>query len=202
MKKIICLFTLSLLFSVAAIADIRQPDPPKPTPTAKIMPAKSMDTRLNITITKDAKEAKLIIPRSQLKQLRAELDELDNGSDNTTTAANFSRTQTIVSGLFMSLAMVFGGVWFVRSRKVDTKAAKVLVIGTVLFSTFAAATMVFANAGPPMELRSITSKLFSDAVTKGWNSASGKIKLEVSDTVSNPELIVPEVKDDKKSGDE
>jgi hypothetical protein len=198
MKKIITLFTFSLLFSVAGLADIRLPDTPKPTPATK---TKSIDTRLTIKITKDAKEAKLIIPKSQLKELRAELDELDSGSDNT-ALSNFSRTQTIVSGLFMSLAMVFGGVWFVRSRKIDTKSAKVLVIGTMLFSTFAAATMVFANAGPPMETRSITNKIFSETLNTGWGQASGKIKLEVSDKVSEPQLIVPDTKDEKKSDDE
>jgi hypothetical protein len=197
MKKIITLFTFSLLFSVVGLADIRLPDTPKPTPATK---TKSIDTRLTIKITKDAKDAKLIIPKSQLKELRAELDELDNGSDN--TASNFSRTQTIVSGLFMSLAMVFGGVWFVRSRKIDTKSAKSLVIGTVLFSTFAAATMVFANVGPPIETRSITNKIFSETLNTGWGQASGKIKLEVSDKVSEPQLIVPDTKDEKKSDDE
>jgi hypothetical protein len=194
MKKTTLLFLFGLLFSFAVFADIRLPETPKPKQN------KSVDTKLIINVSKDAKEAKLIIPKSQLKQLRAELDDLDNDSGN--TAANFSRTQTIVSGLFMSLAMVFGGVWFVRSRKADTKTAKTLIIGTVLFSAFTAATLVFANAGPPIETRSITSKIFSPLVLKSYGKVSGKIKLEVSNSISEPELIVPDVQDEKSPGEE
>jgi hypothetical protein len=53
------------------------------------------------------------------------------------------------------------------------------------------ATLVYANAGPPPEARSITSRMFSDAVHM-YKSGSGRIKLEVSDNVNNPELIVPD----------
>ena len=74
----------------------------------------------------NTKEAKLIIPKSQLKQLRAELEQLDNEQDpNASAKTGFSRTQTIIGGLFMSLAILFGGVWLTRTKKLDTKTRSI-----------------------------------------------------------------------------
>src|SRR5260221_7535401 len=113
MKRIICLRTVVLLSSMVTFADIARTKPEK-TPTQK----KSIETGMSIKLDPDAKEARLIIPKSQIKQLRAELEKLDDDSDNTaavTVPGGLSRTQTIVSGTFLSLALVFGGVWVVRS---------------------------------------------------------------------------------------
>lgn len=197
MKKILSLFVVLILCSIVAFADIRPPETPKPDSK------KSIDSFLSIKFDKNTKEAKLIIPKSQLKQLRAELEQLDNEQDtNAATKTGFSRTQTIISGLFLSLAILFGGVWLTRTKKLDTKTGKTLVIGAVLFLSGAVATIVYANAGPPPELRQITSKLFDKKVFGYWNSAGGKIKIQVSDTAQNPELIVPDVSDEKKPSDE
>lgn len=198
MKKLLSLSVFVLLFSTAIFADVRV-DTPSPTPKPKAN--KSIDTELTIKLQRDAKEARLIIPKNQLKQLRAQIDDLDDSSD-TMASASFTKTQTIISGLFLSLAFVFGGVWFVRSRKIDTKASKTLVIGSVLFLSGAVATIAFANAGPPAEARSITSKMFSKAFDY-YKFGYGKIKLEVSSEARNPELIVPDVPEEKKpNGDE
>lgn len=196
MKKILSLSVFVMLFSIAIFADV-----PVNAPTPKPDSKKSIETNLSIKIDKNAKEAKLIIPKNQLKQLRAELAELDDESD-TTAANSFTKTQTIVSGLFMSLAMIFGGVWLSRSRKSNTKTVKTLAAGTVFFCVCSLATITFGNAGPPPELRQITGKLFDKKVFGYWNSAFGKIKLEVSDKAQYPELIVPGVPDEKKPGDE
>lgn len=199
MKKLLSLCVFTAFLSIAIFADVRVVTP---TPSPKPKSSKSIDSNLTIKIQKDAKEAKLIIPKSQLKKLRAELEELDNESD-TTASASFSKTQTIVSGMFMSLAFVFGGVWFARSRKIDTKAGKTLIAGAVLFCIGSLATITFGNAGPPPELRQITSKLFDKKVTNGWNWASGKIKLETAtDDSTSIQLIVPDVADEKKPTDE
>lgn len=196
MKKILLLSAILALFSIAALADIRPPQ----TPTPKKNSQKSIDTSLLIYIKKDAEEAKLIIPKSQLKQLRAELEQLDDSSDKT-ASLSFTRTQTIVSGMLLSLAFVFGGVWLTRSRKIDTKASKTLVICSVLFLSGTVATIVYANAGPPPEARRITGKMFSEAVHL-YKTGSGKIKLETSDTVKSPTLIVPDVPKEQKNTDE
>ena len=197
MKKILSLSVFLILFSIVALADIRLPETPKPDSK------KSIDSFLSIKFDKNTKEAKLIIPKSQLKQLRAELEQLDNEQDtNANAKTGFTRAQTIIGGLFMSLAILSGGVWLTRTKKLDPKTGKNLVIGAILFLSGAVATIVYANAGPPPELRQITSKLFDKKVFGYWNSAGGKIKIQVSDTAQNPELIVPDVTDEKKPSDE
>lgn len=197
MNKILSLCAILILCSVAILADVRPPETPKPKAN------KSIETYFSIKLDKNAKEAKLVIPKSQLKQLRAELEQLDNEQDSNATATNgFSRTQTIIGGMFMSLAVLFGGVWFTRSRKIDSKSGKTLIAGAVLFSIGSLATIAFANAGPPPELRQITGKLFDKKVFGYWNYAGGKIKLEVSDKEQSPQLIVPDVPEEKKTTNE
>lgn len=186
MKKIFCIVAITLLLSTIAFADLAKP--PTPNGTRRI------ETTLDIRLDANAKEARLIIPRSQIKQLRAELESLDDGSDNTATivgSSGISRLQTIMSGMFLSLAFVIGGVWFVRSGRAETKAVKSMVALLAVSFAGTSATFVFGNAGPPSEARSITGKMFTPAVHMygfGW----GKIKLEVSDEDKNAvRLIVP-----------
>jgi hypothetical protein len=198
MKRIFCLCALAAIFSVAALADVRLPDTPKPTPSPK--QKKAIDTIFHISLRKDAKEARLLIPKDQLKQLRAELEALDDGAENT-AFLSFSRTQTIVSGLFLSLAVVFGGVWLTRARGTGPKPNKTVVAGAALFLGGAFATLVLANVGPPPEARSITGRIFTPAVHQ-YKQASGKIRLETTDDNYGVELIVPDVPADTKTGDE
>ena len=193
MKRIFSLLALAACFSIAAFADVRLPDTPKPTPAPK--EKKEIDSHFRISISKDAKEARLLIPKDQIKQLRAQLDEMDGNSTNA-ASVSFSRTQTIVSGLFLSLAFVFGGVWFARFRKTDLKPNKALVAGAVLFFGGAFATIAFGNVGPPLEARSITGKIFTPSVHM-YKQAWGKIKVETSDD-DEIQLIVPDVPEENK----
>jgi hypothetical protein len=189
MKKLFSSIALIAIFALVAFADVRLPDTPEPKQSKKI------ETRMHIKIDRNAGEARLLIPKSQIKQLRAELEQMDD-EQNTTASLSFSKTQTVVSGLFLSLAFVLGGVWFLRSRgKGETKASKTLanktlVVGAGLFLTGAMATIAFANAPPPPELRNITGKIFSDSVQR-YKYAFGKVRLEISDD-DTVELIVPE----------
>jgi hypothetical protein len=178
-----------MLASVAAFADIARPDK---TPAKTPKPKASIATRMDIRLDRDAKEARLIIPRSQLKQLRAELEQMDDDSGNTAevTTPGVSRTQTIVSGIFLSLALVFGGLWFVRSGKAATKTGKGLVVLVVFAGIASAATYIYANAGPPAEARSITGKMFSQAVHI-YGFGGGEIKLEAGNEEKPIQLIVP-----------
>lgn len=192
MKRSICLTVMILLGVAAAFGDIPRPQPEKtPKPSSK----KSIDTMMTFRLVEDAKEAKLIIPRSQVKELRAALDDMDSDGDSTAAVGSFSRTQTIVSGSFLSLALVFGGMWFVRSGKAGGKGGKSLVVLAVVAGVVSAATLVYANAGPPPEARSITGKMFSQALHY-YNFGSGRVKLEVSDDQpGGVVLIVPNPKD-------
>lgn len=195
MKRIICLWTLTVLASTAVFANIA----PAKTPNSAAKSKTSIETNLQIRIERNVKEARLVIPKSQIKELRAALDELD--ADNDTTAAvepapprSISPTQTIVSGMFLSLALVFGGIWFVRSGKRPGASAKTMLVLAVIAGLGSAATLVYANAGPPAEARGITSKMFVSGV-QSYGSVWGKVRLETSDKVRNPELIVPYVEE-------
>ncbi|HEX9960339.1 MAG TPA: hypothetical protein VGB00_05375 [Pyrinomonadaceae bacterium] len=195
MKKLFSSIVLIAALALIAFADIRLPDTPQPKQS------KAIDTRLQIRLDQNAKEARLRIPKSRIKQLRAELEEFDDAAD-ATASASFSKTQTVVSGLFLSLAFVFGGVWLARSRgKTETKASKAPVVGAGLFLTAALTTIAFANVGPPPETRNITGKLFSNSV-QAYKHASGRIKLEISDEIDEIELIVPDVKTPNTTGGE
>jgi hypothetical protein len=181
MKKLIFTVLFIALLSFSIFADIRLPDTPKPSPTPKQQ--KEIDSNMIIRLDPNADEATLVIPKSQISQLRAQLDGLD-----TEPLLSFSRTQTIVSGLFLSLAIVFGGVWFARRGKPN----KLTVAGAVLLLLGSAATVVFANVGPPTELRSISGKLFDKKTFQGWSRASGKIKIKVAENGNAVELLVPD----------
>jgi len=188
MRRAVLFFALVISFASVALGDVPRP-PDKPS-----KPAKSIDTSLSIRIDSDAKEARLIIPRDQIKQLRAELDQVDGG-DNSAVASSFSSTQTIVSGTLLSLAFVLGGMWFVRSGHRHSKA---VIATAILLTCGSIATLVYGNAGPPSEARSITGKMFTQSVhmyKAGW----GAIKLEVSDEATTPVLIVPDAP--KKPGE-
>lgn len=197
MKKILCLTAFLMVFTAAAFADVRLPD----TPTPKV---KSVDANMTIKLDKNATAATLIIPKSQLKQFRAALEDLDDSeTDNAANAGGtFTRTQTIVSGIFLSMAMIFGGVWAARSRGKGEKINKTIAAGAVLFFVGGLATIAFANAGPPPALRSISSKLFNKETFRYWNSAYGKVKVQTTNDTGAITLIVPDKDEDgKPNGD-
>src|SRR5436190_11339658 len=199
MKKLTTLIGMTLFTSMYCFADIARPNnlsAQTPKPRAAI------ETTMDIRLRPDEKEARLIIPKSQIKQLRAQLETLDEGSNNAavfTSGNGINGLQTIMSGLFLSLAIVLGGVWFMRSAK--SPRANKGVIAAILLSFVASATFVFANAGPPAEARSITGKMFSQAMHIygfGW----GKIKVETTDDDDRITLIVPNPKTSPSPGEE
>ena len=194
MKRITCISILIFVAAAASFADI-----PRPEKSPKNGNKKSIDTNMSIRLDSNATKARLLIPKSEIKQLRAQLDAMDDDSDNTAAVTNsFSRTPTIVSGMFLSLALVFGGIWFARSGKVSIRTAKTLMIGALLAGLGSAATFVYANAGPPAEARSITSKMFSQSVHI-YKFGYGRVKLEAKPESGGDriELIVPDPKDEK-----
>ena len=181
MKRMVLFLTIVTAFVSTSFANIANPGLPGKK--------KTIDTELSIRLDSRAKEARLIIPRSQVKHLRAEIEQLDDSNDST-AAGTFQGTQTIVSGGLLSLAFIFAGMWFFRSDSHNAKA----VTASAFLLVCSVATLVYGNAGPPPEARSITGKMFSQDVHM-YKSGWGKIKLEVSDTARTPELIVPDPKD-------
>jgi hypothetical protein len=195
MKRVLCLTAFVLIAAAAAFGDIARPDStPNRTPKPK-----PVDASMTIRMDKDVKTATLRIPRSQLRQLSAELEQMADENNTASTTGGISRTQTVVSGMLLSLAMAFGGMWFVRSGKASS-TGKTLVVFALVAGIGSAATIAYANAGPPASLRTISSSLFDKKEFGYWNEAFGKIKIEVTDG-SVLELRVPIQKEwtEKKS---
>ncbi len=204
MKKILGLLFI-LTFTLATFADIRMPDTPKPTPTPK-----GKQVEMYISITNEVSEPTLVIKKGSIKELKAILEEAENLEDNTamiqpednqnqanTAQTNSGSSQTIIGGLFLSLAFVFGGVWFVRNKPSKT------VVGVFLLAIIGSATaMVWANVAPP-RIFGISKSIFSEELNRRAY-ASGKVRLKFSkESGSEVKLLIPR-KDDAslKDGEE
>lgn len=200
MKKVFSLITLLMLCVSFVFADIRL-DTPKPSPTAaQQMPEKEMPGKMYIRVRSDVKEPTLTIKRSTLKRLRAALDEADDAqtlAENNEGHFNFSRAQTIVSGLFFSLAFIFGGVRMFRAKGKSSKAATALISLAILS---AGAGIAFANT-PPSYVISLTSRIFNKSTyAYGW--AEGDVKIKISDDNSQRYDIRLEIPDGEKNRNE
>jgi hypothetical protein len=183
MKIIFSLFALVTCFSLTSFADVRPPGTPPPTPAPK-----ERDASLTIELDKSAKDVRLVIPKAQVRALRAQLDEID--AEPAAATAGWTRAQVVFSGLFMSLGIVFAGVWLARSRKISTKTA---VAGAVLFLS-GAALMTFANVPPEVYPNYLTDKIFSDEF-RDYEKGSTPVKISVSDKEREFRLIFPREKE-------
>jgi hypothetical protein len=187
MRNIAIAFIFTLALSIIGSADIARPEvKTKPVPKQ----AKQVDGNMVIKLDATATEARLIVPKTQIKQLRADLELLDqDGDDNTAVAGNtMQRTQTIIGGMFLSLAFVFGGFWFVKRNAKGAAAAGMIAL---VIGSGATVSLVYANIAPPLTARRITSKIFDPNVLRPHGFISGKIKIETGNT-DTFELIVPE----------
>ncbi len=190
MKKVLVLAAVLLLASVAMFADIARPGTKKPAPVPK--PGSNTVAKMTITLDANVSQPTLNIPRSSLKYLRAAIDESGVDQDNTAavTAPSYSRTQTFVSGMFLSLAIVFGGILFVRSGKAATKQGKALVIVAVLAGIGSAATYVYGDIALPRR-DEINSRLFNmDKASEGCCTATSDF---VQIRVSNGDGVVLQI---------
>jgi len=185
----LALAALLLATAVNAFADVRVPDRDK-NKSPKVQP---FSAQMMIDPNTKSSEARLLIPREVLQQMRAGLD----GEDARGSALAFFNTggaQTVVAGLFLSLALAFGGLWLVRSRGQRRLGPAALCLAALALCGVAA-TAAYANAGPPPVARSLTSKiLIQDAK---WYGVYGQVKVEVVDDNNQITLVLPRPKDDQ-----
>lgn len=184
------LAALMLLATTAlAFADIANPDNRNRNQSNS-----DLKTQMQIATDDKAKEAKLIIPRSIFQQMRAQAD--GNNSQTTATTSRFfnmTGAQTAMSGIFLSLAFAFGGVWLVRSRKgVERTARAVALSVAILLIGGIAAGVAYANAGPPPVARSLTSKILIQELQ--WWGAYGEVKVEIVEEGNEIRLVLPRLK--------
>jgi hypothetical protein len=202
MKKLSLIAITVAILSISVFADIRLPETPTPTPKPK--PATGKQVEMVIRVTPDVSEPTLVIKKSSVKSLRAALDEAE-GIDNLATqevnetvkpASAIGSTQTIVGGLFLSLAFAFGGVWFVKNKPNKTTVV-IFLLAIVGTST----VLVWGNAIPP-RLYSISKNIFADEV-KGYGFAKGKVRLSVvAESESDIKLLVPSTDSTKTPNEE
>jgi hypothetical protein len=145
-----------------------------------------------------ASEAKLIIPRSMWEQMRAQLDGNDaQAASASTRFHSLNGAQTLMAGIFMSLAFAFAGIWFVRSRKGTNKFTPAALALALLVLCGAGAGIAYANAGPPSVARSLTSNiLVPGALPYG---VYGKVKVEITDADNEIVLVLPKGKDNNSN---
>ena len=190
MKKIFVLFATCLLFSGIAFADI--PAPIKPTPTAQPKEiVKKGDMLIGLSYSVD--EPTLVISPEMFEKLRAEVENNRGGGGSSVavvSGSDFNRTQTIVSGLFISLAFVFGGVWLVKNRGKVSKTGVAIVVFAILGM---ATTLVTANIRAPRNV-GLSQAILSNEMRVDNAYAQGKIKIVVGEVRSRQdiELLLPE----------
>ena len=151
--------------------------------------------RMRIDPNGKTSDAKLIIPRSVLQQLTAQTD--GNGSVNLAATSNAffaGRAQTVMTGIFLSLAIAFGGVWFVRRRK-ETGRLTGAAIGLAFLALCGTVASVYGNAGPPPVARSLTSKILIQEV-KSYG-VYGEVKVSIVDNGNQIVLVLAKPKDDQ-----
>ncbi len=140
------------------------------------------------------KGARLVIPISIIRELQANDGKANDGKSSSAIPATFndpriiaprntiSRWGTVMGGLLLAMAVLFGGLWLLRSRKVPNFAAVALVIA---ISSAATASFVYANVGPPPEARSLTSKILK------YSEVFGEVKIETTDRQEYIQLVLP-----------
>jgi hypothetical protein len=185
----LALAAMLLATTVPAFADIAIPDKEK----KKLPKGSAFSTQMRVAPDEKATEAKLLIPRDVWQQMRAGLD-----GDDTKAAGlasfNPGGAQTVMAGLFLSLALAFGGVWLVRSRGQRRFGTAALCVAALALCG-AGAGVVFANAGPPPVARSLTSKILTQDLQ--WWGAYGQVKVEVSDDAREITLVLPKQKQEQ-----
>ena len=184
---VICFVALTLTTISFANADIRAP---KPTPATqgKIV----LHTGLEIVPDTKSYEARLQISQSQLQELRAALDGIDN---NRTFATSISRSspRTIISGVLLFLSISFAGVWLARSARRSippSRFKKAIVIGLMFVATLGVATIVTrGNAGPPGYYR---WRSLPKSLSEGKSTVGGlDVEIVPDEQGRNMRLIIP-----------
>lgn len=199
MKSWLKSFAVVALVAAAASPVFANIAPAQPGVSGADKTRKSVPARMQLRPDAEAKEAKLIIPRAVLQQLRAEIDggESDAAGATSPGGFNLTPTQTAFAGLCLSLSLVFGGVWFVNSRAAGRRTARAAAALAVVALVGAVA---YANAGPPAYARTLTSKILLPETTY-YGGPHGNVKVEITDERSDYiELRLPEWKE-KKEGE-
>lgn len=194
MKLRLCCLALALSALAAPVfADVAIPDQtPKRSPQNARRTNSLPAARMSIESRNDAKEARLQIPQSLLRQLqRAGLEQDDASAASAATDTRARPTRTIIAGVCLSLSLAFAGVFVARTRGRNARRTiAAAAVALVLFATAGAfAFDAFANARPP-EPRTLDAGSLKRATTPDAE-LNGLIRIEIVPEGGAVKLIVP-----------
>jgi len=185
MKRILISTGVVMAIAASAIFAFGDIARPKPTAASKEEAKTVLYTGLEVTTDAKAYEARLQISRDTLEKIVKEASGTSSGQSMTQRLMH-SSSRTMMAGLFMFLAVSFGGVCLARSGQRRNQKGVVAVV--LLFAAFmGAAVVVRANAGPPGYIywQSLPNNL-----TNG-KSTSGGVSVEIVPDNERIKLIIP-----------
>ncbi|HEX8337375.1 MAG TPA: hypothetical protein VF621_11640 [Pyrinomonadaceae bacterium] len=142
-------------------------------------------SRMTIERVEGLREARLQIPRSQLRELNA-LAGIETGGAQ---AATFKSATTIVGGLFISLAVVLTGLLLARSRRGLRVGRAAATVALCACAAGAAAVAAYANVAPPPGYRLQDPGTLVRAVAGA--PLAGSIRVEVVEDGAEFKLLIP-----------
>lgn len=181
MKTTVTILVFLWVLASAAFADIRPPQP-KPTPA----PADATEVGVSMSVSRWEKEGTLVISKSGLEKLNAAAKAKwgEKAVAAVEAPSRFS-AQTLVGGLFISLAFVFGGIFLARSKG---QISKTTVAVLLLAMAGISATIVTGNVPPPKRI-GLDSGIIN-AVKMNDSVAVGKMKLLLVDYESREDVML------------
>ena len=203
MKKTFFVSLCMAAFVISAFADIPGPNKrPRPTPQSTVITTKTpeptpapgpkpevvREAQMTIALSSWSEQPTLVITKAMVDKINAAARDKGIETAGTTGGSGTFSTQTIVGGLLLSLAFVFGGVWLARSKGQVSKPA----LGVMLAAIFGAtATLVIGNVPPPKRM-ALSSGIFNEQVMKS-QIAAGKVKIMIVDyeTKDDISLVIP-----------
>ena len=181
------LAALALLLTAASpvFADIALPRQPSHNNNNNAVRRDLPYSRMTIERVEGLREARLQIPRARLQELNA-LAGIEAGGAQ---GATFKSANTIVGGVFISLAVVLTGLLLARSRRGLRVGRAAAVVALCACAAGAAAVAAYANVAPPIGYRAQDPGTLSRAVA--GVPLAGSIRVEVVEDGAEFKLLVP-----------
>jgi len=186
MKRTVVLCAAALLLvasGIYAFGDIARPkDSPKPKEGKTVL-----YTSLSIVPNSKLSEARLQISRDILRDIARQASNNSSAGESMAQRLVHSSSRTVIAGLFMFLAVSFGGILLARSGQHRNRKAIAAVM--LIATMFGVATVIVrANAGLPGYARWLN---LPANLTKGQTTEAGvDIEIMPGDD-STIKLIVP-----------
>jgi hypothetical protein len=186
MKNLIGILVVLSFAAAAAFADIRPPVR-QSTPAPAASPATSSEVGVSLSVSRFDKEGTLVVTKSLIEKINAAAKAKGQTSliEVESDRGSIASTQTIVGGVFLSLAFVLGGVWLARSKGQVSKPA----LGIMLLAmTGLGTTLVIGNVPPPKRIK-LDSGIVNGAKMND-SVAVGKMKLLLVDYESKEDVMI------------